>query len=564
MSRAARSVVSVSEASQQDIEPRVLMVGLESVGKTSAFALLTNGSPGKETNVKGSTIFVKEERYASQVFVDTPGIRLKDTITFQAVQQEIKRATHVLFVVRGTHFTTELRELLPLVPNREKKMGVLVTFKDKMEESFLQSLQKKTEKNDWPLVFVDARNRASKNQNKVLESLRYSKEGEKDAWDKLLRIEHPIVEPKTYIWRNQFLAPFFSVLLSILLFALPVMIAYFFSGWAEGHVENWVIAPVESLARSLPGWLEAIIASDYGILTLGMYSFVWAFPVVVFIAIANALTDDSGLKDRIVDSLDPAMKRIGLNGQDLVPYLTGFGCNVVAVHQTRGCSVSTRTQCVSLISFGSACSYQIGATISVFSVAGMPWMFLPYLLVLTFVGAIHNRVWYPVIESKWANYFANRQSFLQWPTFSGVKYRVISVLKQFIMQAMPIFLLICVIASLLDYVHVLSLFTSLVAPVLQLFGLPGEAGSGLVFSMIRKDGILLFNEGNGALLTELSTATVFLLVYLASTLSACLVTIWAIAKELKKKAAVHIFVKQMVTSIISAALLLLIIRFFGW
>nr|WP_285874146.1 nucleoside recognition domain-containing protein [Halalkalibacter oceani] len=319
---------------------------------------------------------------------------------------------------------------------------------------------------------------------------------------------------------------------------------------------------MEAWTSTLPELLQAILTGSYGLFTLGTYSFVWAFPVVLFISFASALADDSGLKDRIVDTLEPLMSKIGLNGQDLVPFISGFGCNVVAVQQTRSCSPTTRTPCVSLISFGSACSYQIGATLSIFHVAGLPWLFLPYMLMLTFVGAIHNRLWYPIKEKKWLQYFQARKTFLQWPSFKRVAYRVKGVFIQFLTQAMPIFFLICLIASLFEYVGILTILTRVAEPFVRLIGAPAEAAAGIVFSLIRKDGILLFNEGGGALLSSLAPATVFLLVYIASTLSACLVTIWTIAKELRWKAASALYIKQLITSVASAAVLLVILRLF--
>jgi len=90
---------------------------------------------------------------------------------------------------------------------------------------------------------------------------------------------------------------------------------------------------------------------------LGWDSFLWAFPVVLLISLSVAVTEESGLKDRITAALDPWLRRVGLSGRDLIPVLTGFGCNVVAVMQSRACSRCTRERCVSMISFGSACSY---------------------------------------------------------------------------------------------------------------------------------------------------------------------------------------------------------------
>jgi Fe2+ transport system protein B len=49
------------------------------------------------------------------------------------------------------------------------------------------------------------------------------------------------------------------------------------------------------------------------------------------------------------------------------------GCNVPAVISTRGCSSCSRGTCISAIAFGSACSYQFGATLGVFSAAELPY-----------------------------------------------------------------------------------------------------------------------------------------------------------------------------------------------
>ena len=95
----------------------------------------------------------------------------------------------------------------------------------------------------------------------------------------------------------------------------------------------------------------------------------------------------------------------------------------------------------------------------------------------------------------------------------------------------------------------------LFTPLVQWLNLPAEAAVGLVFSMIRKDSILLFNEGNQVLLMSMSTFQLFLVVYLASTFSACAVTFWTIAKELGVKEALLLSGKQMITSFTSALLL---------
>ncbi|MED4202363.1 nucleoside recognition domain-containing protein, partial [Priestia megaterium] len=182
-----------------------------------------------------------------------------------------------------------------------------------------------------------------------------------------------------------------------------------------------------------------------------------------------------------------------------------------------------------------------------------PWLFLPYLIVLTSIGAIHNKIW-----TKNANqhdpFLKQRRAFLQRPTINGIMFRIKSVLKQFLTQAMPIFFIICFIATLLDSLSLLQLLSMAFKPILQLLNIPIDAATALAFSFIRKDGLLLLNENKGVLLSSLPDSTVFLLVYLGSTLSACFVTLWAIRSELGFKVALSIFGKQIITSIVSTFL----------
>ena len=121
--------------------------------------------------------------------------------------------------------------------------------------------------------------------------------------------------------------------------------------------------------------MQHIFFGDYGVLSLGTYSFVWALPVVVLISLSSAIVEQSHLKDWITWAIEPTMIRIGLNGEDIIPLLEGFGCNAAAITQAgHQCHTCTKSQCMSLISFGSSCSYQIGATLSIFSVAGHSWL----------------------------------------------------------------------------------------------------------------------------------------------------------------------------------------------
>ncbi|TPE70295.1 hypothetical protein [Halalkalibacterium halodurans] len=64
------------------------------------------------------------------------------------------------------------------------------------------------------------------------------------------------------------------------------------------------------------------------------------------------------------------------------------------------------------------------------------------------------------------------------------------------------------------------------------------------------------------LLSTVSTGELVVLVYLASTLSSCAVTLSAVKKEMGASFAVQLSMKQIITSLISGLLLLAGYRFF--
>ncbi|WP_084405804.1 nucleoside recognition domain-containing protein [Alteribacter aurantiacus] len=366
---------------------------------------------------------------------------------------------------------------------------------------------------------------------------------------------HSYPEP---LWLPPFFRQIGVIVAILLIYGLPIALAYQFASLVEPVVERYLLEPVSHALREYPAMVQAFFIGDYGLVSLGTFSFVWAFPVVLFVGISIAITEESGLQTKLVRTIDPLLRKIGLTGADLVPVLTGYGCNVVALMQAKSCHSCSQKQCVSMISFGSACSYQIGATLSVFNAASAPWLFVPYIALLFIVGAIHTRLWYEKPPENPFLYIGGKR--LRRPKKRNVLLKLRGMLSQFLTQAMPIFLFICFVAFILDELMIMNMFIRLLEPVFSFFSLPSEASVAILFSILRKDGILLFNEGGGALLTSFSTLEIFVLVYLASTLSGCLVTVWTMAKQMGIKAAVSVTSKQATTSIISALVMLVVVR----
>lgn len=322
--------------------------------------------------------------------------------------------------------------------------------------------------------------------------------------------------------RPKISATFLAWLLIFLMFALQIGIAYQFSDWFQNqYVSAWIeyLTQTTLLNHDI---LQHILFGDYGVLSLGTYSLVWALPVVILISLSTAIIDQTGFKSWMIWAIEPSMLRIGLQGNDIVPLLEGFGCNAAAISQAaHQCHTCTKTQCMSLISFGSSCSYQIGATLSIFSVAGKSWLFMPYLILVLLGGILHNRIWLKKNDQQLSVPLPHDRQ-LHVPNIRQMLLQMWQNIQMFIVQALPI---------------------------LSLLGISSELSPGILFSMIRKDGMLLFNLHQGALLQGMTATQLLLLVFFSSTFTACSVTMTMLLKHLGGQSALKLIGKQMVTSL---------------
>ncbi|GAB2559542.1 nucleoside recognition domain-containing protein [Gracilibacillus alcaliphilus] len=535
----------------------VLLIGCESVGKSGLFRELTGEKSAIARNIKGSTISALNApcKLNSQIqLTDLPGLQFDmDSQSTQLTLDHLQEEKTLLLVIKATNLKEELIQLQTKLNLKGKKVAIAATHGDKYLPP--QTEQKRVQELlQVPIVWVNTRAMDEEAQEQVMTCIEQA-----NVWgatnsilDFLPSTDHA-VNQLIPIFRLPIAGPLLACLFILSMFALPVFAAYLLVSWLEPIVEQYLLTPITLWIDQAPLFVAKVLIGDYGLITLGSYSFLWAFPVVMLISITTTITEESGIQEHITHALDPWLRKIGLTGRDLLPVITGFGCNVVAVFQSRSCSSCTRASCISLISFGSACSYQIGATLSIFSAAHVPLLFIPYLLLLFVAGAIHTRIW----NRDTANQLTRIAPlpYIQKINWQACWWKVVGAIKQFVLQAMPIFLLICLVASVLHTIGILSIVSWLAMPLLYLFSLPVEAAPGLIFSFIRKDGLLVLNEGQGSLLMDMSVGQIFILVYLATTLSACLVTLFTIGRELGWKSSLSVGGKQMLTSIVSAAFL---------
>lgn len=528
----------------QNASDAVLVVGKESSGKSELAANLTHRAP-VSANFRGSTVACEVYSHGTHHLVDTPGILLSsDSLTTRIALDRLKQHEKVMVVVKSTRLDEDLADLLPLVSG--KQGIVVVTFWDKVQENRARDTLNRLQADlGVPVTAVDARKINSEQRSCIFEML------EKNA----------VFEKKSLTWRAGWKiepvrglldVPVLGVLLAVLLLFLPAGAAVWAANSFAALVEPWVnrlFEPLVSGAQNLPRLLGEMLSGQYGLLSMGPLMFVWAVPTVLLYALLLGAYKASGLAERLTIALHPAVRPFGLTGRDVLRVVMGFGCNVPAVISTRSCSVCTRGSTIAAISFGSACSYQFGATLAVFAAAGLPNLIWLYMLVLAGSTLLYTRL----TTSKQMLLSIQRlavepRNFFEIPSLRSIWREMRLTIVQFFGTALPVFFVITLIASLLNGIGLLNFLSGLLTPIMAAFRLPPEAALPVVLASIRKDGLLLLAQPD--LSASLTGTQLLTGVYLGGVLLPCLVTALTIAREQSIGFALRLMARQAFAAVV--------------
>jgi ferrous iron transport protein B len=529
-------------------ESAIVVIGKESVGKSQLLASLT-GCAATVGNFRGTTVSCDCYHCRGRTFVDTPGIvRQSDSATTRLAMDQLQSSDTVLLVAQATHLDDDLAEMLPLATG---KRGILaVTFWDKVHQTphTHEGLAILARKTGLTILPMDARRVDVRLRDEIFAAIQSSNPF--PAVNDLPRVGWR-VEPRPGIFEQRIVGPIAAAIVLL----VPAVLAVCLANWFAGIVDPRLKILLAPIVQSVLAWpasvdlLKVILAGDYGLFTMGPALFVWAAPTVLLYAVFLAMYKASGMIDRLDVALHPLVRPLGIAGRDVVRVLMGFGCNVPAVISTRSCSSCSRGACISAIAFGSACSYQLPAVMAVFAAIGYPqltFLYLAYLLVTT---CVYTRLTSSQEGRSPLNRLVlMRRSFLAWPSLAAVWREVRSTLSQFFLRAMPIFIGISIVTSILAWLRLLPWVASLFAPLLTVFRLPGDSSLPILMASLRKDGILLFLAGDNSQATSLSPLQALAAVYLASVLVPCLVTAWTIAREQSWRFAGWLLLRQAIAA----------------
>ena len=539
-------------ADRHDIDvaapPTTLLLGRASVGKSALVRALA-GRPARSVNFRGTTVPCSEYTTSSRIFVDTPGLhRASDADTARRTLEVLEDTDEVLLVASATQLDEDLDLLLPLVHGR--RASIAVTRWDLVADhaSAREGIVRMSLATGLPFVVLDARrpNAAALEELQAAVTtpgtVRHERTPERAGWR---------IEPRRGLLDHAVAGPAIAVALLI----LPALLAVLGANQAAAWLDPLAVAITTPLAERIEGWpgpLGAVLAGDYGLLTMGPLLFVWAVPTVLVYSVLISAYKASGLADRIGTALHPLLRPVGLHGRDVTRVLMGFGCNVPAIVSTRSCSACTRPTTVGAISFGSACSYQLGATLAVFAAADKSSLVVPYLALLVAATLVYTRlISQPDARSTLNTLLIEPRTFLTRPSFAAVGAEARGTVWAFFRTALPTFFAIAMVASLLDWSGVLDAAEGLLAPAMAVFALPADAAMPTVLAAVRKDGILLLAEAGTV--ASLSAAQLLVATFLAGTVLPCLVTAITIGRELGLRFAGRLVVQQSAFAVTVAA-----------
>ena len=525
------------------------LLGREGVGK-SALARALTGETARSVNFRGATVPCGEYTSASRVFVETPGLyRASDADTVRLTMAGLAGSGEVLLVASATRLDEDLDLLLPLAKGR--RASVAVTRWDRVADHAVarEAIAVMARATGLPFVALDARHPDEAALEELREAVtapgtvRHERMPVKAGWR---------IEPQPGLFDHKIAGPAAAVVLLVLPALLAVLAANHIAAWLEPLAEAGTL-PLAERMEGWPGPLGAVLAGNYGLLTMGPLLFVWAVPTVLVYALVIGAFRTSGLAERIGTALHPLLRQVGLHGRDGTRILMGFGCNVPAIVATRSCSACTRQTTVGAIAFGSACSYQLGATLAVFAAAGRSSLIAPYLVLLVAATLLYTRLTSdPAARSTLNALLIEPRTFLTRPSLAAVATDARGMVWAFIGTAVPTFLAIAMVASFLEWSGVLDAAGRLLAPAMAVFALPVDAALPTVLAAVRKDGILLLaEEGTVA---SLSATQLLVATFLAGTMLPCLVTAITIGREIGLRSTGGLIVRQAAFAVAVAAL----------
>ncbi|MGP0580091.1 FeoB small GTPase domain-containing protein [Paenibacillus peoriae] len=244
---------------------KVVLAGFESTGKSALFRGLTGRDMGEESNLRGSTITVRRAELPEHQLelLDTPGIRLKDdSITTMLALNQLAAGDTVVLVVRGTQVVQELPLLLNMLDLKKKNAMLVLTFADKCAPELSAQVDYYRKSLGISVIPLNTKQMDESIRELFFRAVMVARPMKRHP-DIESPPASPVSEPGTTVFEHNVWGRMAALSALVLLFAVPVYMAYLFSGWIQPLTDTWILEPLNLLLTGLPESLQTLLMGDY-------------------------------------------------------------------------------------------------------------------------------------------------------------------------------------------------------------------------------------------------------------------------------------------------------------
>ncbi|MEL7068649.1 MAG: Fe(2+) transporter permease subunit FeoB [Cyanobacteria bacterium J06581_3] len=259
-------------------------------------------------------------------------------------------------------------------------------------------------------------------------------------------------------------------------------------------------------AVSAPEWIQVLVADGLG---SGIQTVATFIPVIGCLFLFMAFLEDSGYMARAAFVMDRFMRFVGLPGKSFVPMLVGFGCNVPAIMATRTLE-SRRDRILTILmnpfmSCGARLPVYVLFAAAFFPTAGQNVVFSLYIIGMGMAVVTGLIMKHTLLRGE-AEPFVMELPTYHLPTCKGILLRTWERLKDFVIRAGRVIVLMVMVLSLLNSIgtdgsfgnenrdnSVLSALSQTVTPAFAPMGVRQEnwpAAVGLFTGVFAKEAVV--------------------------------------------------------------------------
>ncbi len=236
------------------------------------------------------------------------------------------------------------------------------------------------------------------------------------------------------------------------------------------------------------GILKNVLVGEFGILVKGIeWPFALILPYVLLFYVVISFLEDSGYLPRLGVLVDGVLRKLGLPGGNIVPFVMGYGCAVPAILGTRASNAYRERLILStMVALAVPCTSQSGAFFSLLGDRSLAVLLLVYgisFVAIVLTGLVMNRV----IPGESAKMLLEIPNLLV-PSRGALFKKIWVRMKHFVVEAEVPMLLGIALAALVTETGFLDVIGGALEPVVEgWLGLPKEASLSLMLGIIRRE-----------------------------------------------------------------------------